>query len=798
MATGKTIRKAAVIGGGVMGRGIAAHLANARIPTLLLDIVPPEAADGEDASSEAFRNKFAAGAVERMKKEKPSPIFAKRDLSYITPGNVEDGMAALADVDFIIEAVPENMKIKRATFDAIEEHAPDHAIIASNTSGLSIARMMEGRSDSFQSRFLVMHFFNPVRYMKLLEIVPGEKTDQEIVDRAVAFGRDTLGKGIVFAKDTTNFIANRIGIYGMMAIMHAMPKYGMTPAGVDVLFGKPMGRPKSAVFGTADIVGLDTFAHVAKNCFDTLSEDEEREVFKAPEYVGQMLERGLLGRKSGAGFYKKEGKEILALNLETLEYEPREKPRFDSVGLAKKSSGGSAGSVRAIMHDGDDDAAKFAREVTLKTLAYAGRRLGEIADDLVNIDRGMRWGFNWELGPFETWDAVGVTWGLEKMKELGIEAPGWVTEMAASGHDAFYRWHGTEHQYYDPRSKQYRAVPGDERALSTNALKRAEKRIQFNDGASIYDAGDGVLALEFHTKMNTVDLDVITMMERAIEEMEGGDWRGLVMANDADNFSAGANLGLVVMAANNNAYNQIEELIERFQSANQRMRYSSKPVVAAPAGLTLGGGAEMTMGANAVVAAGELYMGLVEVGVGLIPGGAGTVQLLRNTFGAHAGDKSFPALPFIQKVFMNIGMAQVATSAEEAIDQNFLVAERDQVVLNRAHIMHAAKQRVIGMADAGWRPPRPTTFRLPGPDAYATVDMLLYSMQENQQISAHDRLIGQKLARVLTGGQTSPLVPVSEDYLLELEREAFMSLCGEEKSRERMVHMVMNNKPLRN
>jgi 3-hydroxyacyl-CoA dehydrogenase len=793
MAT-KRIRKAAVIGGGVMGQGIAALLASARIPVILYDIVPKDARDSDDPVA---RNAYAAGAVQKIKKSRPSLIYTKRDADlYITPANVEDHMDLLADCDFIVEAVPEVLKIKQITFDNVEDHAREDAIIASNTSGLSIKNMIDGRSESFKKRFVVTHFFNPVRYMKLLEIVPGEQTDPEVMETMAEFGSRVLGKGIVYAKDTTNFIANRIGVHGMMSIMNSMSAHGMSPTDVDVIFGKAMGRPRSAVFGTADVVGLDTFVHVSQNCYDTLVDDEEREVFQIPDFVHAMVEKGWTGRKAGAGFFKKVGKEIHALNLETMEYEPRVKKRFDSIGAARGAKG-PAGSIKAVVVDGTDDAAAFAREVTLKSLAYSARRLGEIADDIVNIDRGMRWGFNWELGPFQTWDAIGVKWGRDAMKEAGIEVAGWIDEMIEAGHTSFYQWDGTTELYYDPSSKAYKAIERPENEQTVDLLRRANKDLASNDGATLFDGGDDVLVLEFHSKANTVDLDVIDMLEKAVETMEGGHWKGLVLANDSDNFSMGANVGLVVGAANSGAFDQIEELVKRFQDVNQAMRYSSKPVVAAPTGMTLGGGAEMTMGANATVAAGELYIGLVEFGVGLIPGGGGNLQLMRNVFGMHAGSPDFDALPFLQKIFMTIGMAKVATSAEEAKESGFLT--HDSIVsLGRQHLLYKAKQLVLGMSASGFTPPRPAQFRLPGRDGYATIDMLLYSMVENNQISAHDRLIGQKLAHVITGGHTGKRVLVGEQDLLDLEREAFLSLCGEEKTKERMIHMAMKNKPLRN
>jgi 3-hydroxyacyl-CoA dehydrogenase len=796
--TNRRIRKAVVIGAGVMGRGIAAHLANARIPVHLLDIVP-KAGEGEDPNdpkfrSPEFRNKIARGAIEQIKKSKPALMFTKRDLDLIKPGNIEDDLVVMADADWVVEAVPERMDIKKNTFSKIEEHAGADTIITSNTSGLSIEGMLEGRSDAFKERFLVTHFFNPVRYMNLLELVEAKATNPEITETMVRFGRDVLGKGIVFGKDTTNFIANRIGVHGIMSIMHLMGDFDMTVEDVDQVFGKPMGRPKSAVFRTGDVVGLDTFVHVADNCHETLTEDEDREVFEVPDFLREMVEKGWTGQKAGQGFYKKTKEGILALRPETMEFEKRDKSDFDSLSSAK---GAPADKIRHVIREGEDKAADFARAATYRSLAYTARRMGEIADDVVNVDRAMRWGFNWKLGPFQTWDAIGLEWSVEQMKQEGIELPGWVDEMVEAGVESFYRWNGATREYYDLDAKAYKPVPRDDKDISIDILKRSDKKVDGNDGASLYDMGDGVALLEFHTKMNSVDNDIIGMMERAANEVEDGDWRGLVIGNGSENFSAGANLMLVLMNARAGNWDAIRQMVSRFQQANQRMRYLSKPVVAAPRGLTLGGGAEVALGANAIQSAGELYMGLVEVGVGLVPGGGGNLQLMRKIFGQHADDKDFDALPFLQKVFMQIGMAEVSRSAEQAREAGFL-SQDDGVSLNSDHRLHQAKQRVIGMSESGFKPPRPTQFRLPGRDGVATIDMMLYGMEGNKQISAYDRFIGKKLAGVLCGGDTSRAVLTSEQTLLDLELETFLSLCGEEKSQDRMQHMLMNNKPLRN
>jgi 3-hydroxyacyl-CoA dehydrogenase len=792
------IRKVAVLGAGVMGSGIAAHLANSGVRALLLDIVPPKAAPGEDTASKAFRNKFAAGALANLRKQKPSPIVSEQVLPFIEVGNFDDDMARIAECDWVIEVVKEDMAVKQATFAKVEQHARKDAIISSNTSGLSIQGMLQGRGAEFRKNFLVTHFFNPVRYMKLLELVAGPETSPDVVKAVHRFGEEVLGKGIVYGKDTTNFIANRIGTYGMMRTISEMQKAELSIEEVDKIFGPAMGRPKSAVFRTADIVGLDTFSHVAKNCYDTLTQDEEREVFAAPEFLQKMVAKGMLGDKSGGGFYKKDksggGKDILALDLKTLEYRPQAKVRYESLGAAKDVE-----NVRervATVMNGQDKAAKFAERITLDVLAYASRRIPEIADDVVNVDRAMRWGFGWDIGPFETWDAYGVKKGLERMKELGLKPAAWVEQMVASGRTSFYGVENGKDSYWDIPSKSVKVAPENARTSRVEYLKRGNKKITGNDSATLWDMGDGVTLLEFHSKMNSIDDDIITMMNTALDETEK-NFRGLVIGNDGGNFSAGANIMAMLMAAKSEEFEAIRKMAGAFQAANQRMRYSPVPVVTAPFNLTLGGGAEVTLGGNAVQASAELYMGLVEVGVGLIPGGGGTMQLLRNVYGPYSADKDFDAFPFIKKVFLSIGTAKVATSAEEARELGFLSAS-DGISANRDFLLSDAKQRVLGLANAGFRAPRPSRFRLPGPSGYATIDMMLYDMELNGQVSAHDRKIAQKLARVLTGGDTSPSVLLTEERLLELEQESFLSLIGEEKTQDRMMHMLEKGKPLRN
>lgn len=790
------IRKVGVLGAGVMGAGIAGHLANAGIHAVLLDIVPPTVGPKDNPASKAFRNRFAQGGVDRLRKDKPKPLLSMQALNLIEIGNLDDDLGKLAECDLIIEAVKEDLTVKQALFAKVESVIRPGTIVASNTSGLSIKGMTAGRSESFAQHFLVMHFFNPVRYMKLLELVAGEATLPSVMEAVHRFGEEKLGKGIVYGKDTTNFIANRIGVYGIMKIFNEMQAFGLTVEEVDKIFGPPMGRPKSAVFRTADIVGLDTFTHVAKNCYDTLAHDEEREIFKAPAFIDGMIERKMLGSKTDQGFYKKDraSGEILALDLNTLEYRAQTKVRFDSLGAVRTIEG--VGERVAALLACDDKAAKFAEKVTLSTLAYASRRIPEIADDIVNIDRGMRWGFGWDQGPFETWDSLGVAKAAARMRELGITPAPWVDAMLASGRTSFYGVDGKLDTFWNIGAGRVDTVADNCRNLKIEHLKRGQSKVKENFGATLWDMNDGVLLLEFHTKMNAIDDDIVAMMHDAIDIAEK-DFRGIVIGNDAPNFSAGANIFALLMAAKTGQFEAIRSLVKGFQQANQRMRFSQIPVVSAPGGLTLGGGAEATMGANAIQARAELYMGLVEVGVGLIPGGAGNLQLLRNVYGNFANDADFDPFPFIKKVFLQIAMAKVAESAEEAREAGFLKPS-DGISLNGDFALSDAKARVIGMAESGFTPPRPMTFRLPGVSGAATIDMMLYDMQLNGQISAHDRLIAAKLASVLTGGNCNPNTPVTEDYLLELEQEAFLSLCGEEKTHDRLGFMLQNGKPLRN
>ncbi|MFO0576590.1 MAG: 3-hydroxyacyl-CoA dehydrogenase/enoyl-CoA hydratase family protein [Polyangia bacterium] len=810
-ASERRFRRAAVLGAGVMGSGIAAHLAGAGLDVLLLDIVPPDLAQAgaaqqaDQATNKKARNKFALGALDKLKASRPSLLFHPRDLERIRTGNLEDDLAEAAQMDLVIEVVREDLAIKQALFARIEPLLGPHTVLASNTSGLPIVKLMAGRSASMRSRFLVTHFFNPVRYMRLLELVAGPDTDPKVVADIARFGETVLGKGVVFGKDTTNFVANRIGTAGMMGLIKLAIDEGFTVEEIDAIFGPPLGRPKSAVFRTADLVGLDTVIDVAQNCYDNLVHDESRAVFELPEVLRQMVQRGLRGDKTGKGFYQKTKDGIQSLDLKTLEYRPQQKVRFDSLGAAKNAQTPEA-RITAVL-GGTDRAAQLAWKATAMMWAYSSRRIGPrveadgtaqdpvIADDILNVDRAMRWGYAWELGPFEMWDAYGVKNAVERMEKDGIRPAQWVYDMLKSGRTSFYSGAPGDKSFYDLSAHGPVGVPRSPRELSLAGRVASGAVVDHNDGAHLIDLGDDVYALEFHTKMNAIDADIITMMRKAIDLCDSRG-KALVISNEStEAFSAGANLFLILMAAMQGSWPVLEKTIDDFQQANMLLRYSPVPVVVAPAGLALGGGAEVTLHGDAVRAHAELYIGLVEVGVGLLPGGGGCKEILCRLLG-NLPDNADP-FPMVQRAFETIGLAKVATSAEEARSAGFL-RDTDSVTFNRDHLTYDAKQLALGMLRAGYRAPRPHKIRLPGPSGYANIRSSLQMMLEAHQILPHDLVVGSALAKVLTGGNTSPTVKLSEQQLLDLEREQFLKLCGEEKTRERMQYMLQHNKPLRN
>ena len=797
-----SFRKVCVIGAGVMGQGIAAHVANARIPVLLLDIVPPSLGDddkkaGLDVDTKAFRNKFAAAGKEGVLKSKPALLFTKRDADLIEIGNLDDDIARVSECDLVVEVVVERLDIKQKLFARLEGLIKPGTIVTSNTSGLSIEGMTQGRSEAFQKNFAVTHFFNPVRYMALLEIVAGKKTDAAVVERLCSFGERVLGKGIVRGKDTPNFVANRIGIFGIMETIRVMLEDKYNVEEVDAVFGAPTGRAKSAVFGTADVVGLDTFVHVAQNCWDNLQSDESHAVFEVPAFLKKMVENKWLGRKTKGGFYKKVGDDILTLEYTTMEYRAKAKVRFESLGAVRNLET-TAEKLKTLMTF-DDRAVNLFWKVTAATLIYSANRLGEIADDIPSIDNAMKWGFMHEMGPFEMWDAIGVAAVVERMKKEGRPVPAWVDEMLAAGRASFYDVSVQgQRSCWDPRAKKAVAIDEGRRVLSFTLLK-ANKTCVVDDayGTTLVDLGQGVLACEFHTKLNAVDDEIVNGLNKALDLCESGKFEALVLANDGRNFSAGANILLLALAAREQQWDTINTMVKAFQDVCVRLKYSSIPTVAAPFDLTLGGGAEMALWCNRIRAHAELYMGLVEVGVGLIPGGGGNIEMLARSLEGAIDDANYPVEQLLRRALETVAMAKVATSAEEAKELLYL-GSADGVTLNRRHVLAAAKAEALGMARAGFTPPRRRTFRLPGRSAYATFEMALGSMRDGHFISDHDLKIAMKVAHVMTGGDCSPRQKVSEQHLLDLEREAFLSLCGEEKSLARIAHMLETNKPLRN
>lgn len=806
----REIRKAAVLGAGVMGSGIAAHLANAGIPVLLLDIVPPkftneDAAAGLSETDPRFRNKLALAGLQNVKKSKPALLYSKRFLPLIEVGNFEDDWHRLADCDWIVEVVVERLDIKQKVFGRIEEVRKPGAIVSSNTSGLSIAGMTEGRSDDFRKHFLVTHFFNPVRYMKLLELVAGEDTLPEVTDFFADFGRFRLGKGIVYGKDTPNFVGNRIGVFGIMATVHAMMEMDYQVDEVDAITGPAMGHPGSASFGTVDLVGIDVMAHVVNTLAEGCPDDERRELFEVPDFIQRMIQDGALGRKTKAkgGFFKvrKEpdgARTKLVIDWKTGEYRDKQRPDIPSLGVAKKTHDVRERLRKVVF--ADDRGGAFAWRLMRDTLAYASHRFGEIADTVVDVDNALKWGFNWELGPFESWDALGVATVAERMRAEGVEPASWVTDMLAAGHESFYRETADGREYYDPASGSYRAEPKPESFLLLKDVKKDESRVVLaNKGASLLDIGDGIACIEFHSalqpKLNPVDDQIIEIMTRGLEIAER-DFRGLVVHHQGENFCAGANLLMILEAVQAGQWAAIDEMVQAFQGMTTGLRRASIPTVTAPFGFTFGGGCEITMGGDRVCAAAETYIGLVEVGVGLIPAGGGCLFMIERVL-EGVDEPVLSNLPFIRTAFENIGMAKVATSGEEARDRKFL-RPYDKVEINRDQQLWTAKRMAVALAEEGYRPPLPKSFHLPGEEGLATLKMMLHNMKLTHWISSHDEKIAQQLGRILTGGDTTINDPVDEQTILDLEREVFLSLCGEPKSQDRIKYMLVNNKPLRN
>jgi len=798
---GMRINRVAVLGAGVMGQGIAAHLANVGIPSYLFDIAPAkltdqEAKKGLTLEDREVRNRISAAGYASILKAKPALLYHKDFAGLVTPCNYEDDVDKLGSVDWIVEAVVEQLDIKQKVFAIVDERRKPGSIVSSNTSGLSVAGIVEGRSDDFRKHFLVTHFFNPVRYMRLLELVPCEDTDPGLLADMAEFGTNVLGKGIVYGKDTPNFVGNRIGSFAMTSVFHWMDEMGIGVAEADKIFGPATGRPKSAVFRTADVVGLDTMAHVLTTMAESSPDDPWRERFIISDVLRKLIERGDLGEKTGAGFYKKtraaDGtRKILVLNLETLEYEEQPKVRFESIGAARKLET-AADKIREVVWF-DDKAGRLAWKVTAETCIYSAQLLGEITDDVVNMDRALRWGFNYELGPFETWDAIGVERSVRRMREEGMTVPRVVETLLAKGEGTWYVRRDGALRYWDVFTEKYLPVPGLEDIITIGDLDVLDR----NEGATLFDMGDGVGLLEFHTKMNSIDAQIIEMMDKACDWVDQGRLVGLVIGNEAANFSVGANIGLIGMLAMSNMWDELEGAVQGIQNAFMKMKYCEGPVVAAPRGMTLGGGCEAVMHSDTVRAFAETYMGLVELGVGLVPAGGGCKEMAFRHYGSVPAGVNASMFPFMEKIFKTIGMATVSTSAEEARDLGYL-RPTDKVHLNSDTLLAAAKKDVLAMVETGYSPPRRHTVTVPGRDGVAAIEIAAHTMRAGGYISEYDEHLAKRLAYVICGGDVAQGTERSEQDFLDLEREVFMELCHEDKTLERIQHMLATGKPLRN
>ena len=799
----RRIKKVAIVGSGIMGSGIACHFANIGVEVLLLDIIPRELNEKEKAKGlslkdSVVRNRLVNEALKTSLKSKPSPIYSQKFADRIKTGNIEDDLHKIKDVDWIMEVVVERLDIKQQVFEKIEKHRTPGTLITSNTSGIPIKFMNEGRSEDFQKHFAVTHFFNPPRYLKLFEVVPGPKCNQEVTDFLMMYGDKFLGKTSVLAKDTPAFIGNRIGIFGIMSLFHVVKEMGLTIEEVDKLTGPVIGRPKSATFRTIDVVGLDTLVHTANGVKDNCPNDEMRDQFVIPDYVNTMMENKWLGSKTKQGFYKMtknaNGKrEILSLDLNTLEYRAKKSAKFETLELTKSID--NVTDRFKVLVAGKDKAGEFYRKSFAVMFAYVQNRIPEISDELYRIDDGLRAGFGWEHGPFQIWDAIGVAKGVEIMKAEGKEPAGWVTEMLSNGETSFYSVKEGATFYYDIPAKSHVKKPGQDSFIILDNIRKTNE-VWKNSGAVIEDIGDGILNLEFQSKMNTIGADVLTAINKAIDLAET-NYQGLVVGNQAANFSVGANIGMIFMMAVEQEYDELNYAIKYFQDTMMRMRYSSIPTIAAPHGMALGGGCEISLHADKVVAAAETYMGLVEFGVGVIPGGGGSKEMaLRASDLFHKGDVQ---LNVLQEHFLTIGMAKVATSAYEAFDIGLLQKGKDVVVVNKERQIAQAKQHALLMAESGYTQPaaRKDVLVL-GKQALGMFLVGTDSMEASHYISEHDKKIANKLAYVMAGGDLSEPTKVTEQYLLDIEREAFLSLTTERKTLERIQHMLKTGKPLRN
>ena len=779
----QNIKKVAVLGAGVMGAQIAGHLANAGIPSYLFDI----------------NDELSKNGVDSLTSLKPAPLYKPKNAELVTPCTYDNDIIKIAEVDWILEAVVERLDIKEQVYNNLLPHLKDTAILTSNTSGIPLTDLTSSLPDDVKQRFMITHFFNPPRYMQLLELVRGEQTSDETYKTMVEFGESVLGKGIVHAKDTPNFIGNRIGVYGMMATMNLAIKQGFTIEEIDKLTGTISGRPKSATFRTADVVGLDTMRHVSKTTYEKALDDEERDMFIIPDILNQLIDSGRLGQKTKAGFYKKnEDRSIHSVDFKTGEYTPQEKVRFDCFRIAKDRQK-LPDKLKALCY-GDDRGSKYFWEITAKTLIYSANRIPEISDDIVNIDNAMKWGFGWEKGPFESWDAIGVQKSVDRMKTEGKKVPSWILEMLESGRDTFYTTENGEQTYWCPIEKHPVTIKSNPKVINLAIYKTGNKTLKRDLSASVNDLGDGILNVEFHSilqpTLNPIDGSYIEMINFALDLVEAGDYKAMVLGHQGANFCAGANLNLILELCQNQMWDELDFAIKTLQNTTQRIRFSKSPVVAAPFQLALGGGVEIVQPAAHRVVAAETYMGLVEVGVGLIPGGGGNLRMILNAMDGGTGRMG--AFQKIQKTFETVGFAKVATSADEAKHLGYLKKD-DTIVLNRDHLIQTAKNKALELAD-GYEPPTyRDNLKLPGAGGRTAMSMALKGFKMQGKISEHDVLIGEKLAYVMTGGDKAGLTKmVDEQYILDIEREAFISLGGEKLTQDRISYMLKKGKPLRN
>ncbi|UMB54818.1 3-hydroxyacyl-CoA dehydrogenase/enoyl-CoA hydratase family protein [Lutibacter sp. A64] len=797
----RPIKKVAVIGSGIMGSGIACHFANIGVEVLLLDIIPRELNEAEKAKgltleNKNVRNRLVNDSLKASLKSKPSPIYNQKFASRISTGNLKDDLHKIKDVDWIIEVVIERLDIKKSVLEQVEKYRKPGTLITSNTSGIPISYMNEGKSEDFQKHFAVTHFFNPPRYLKLFEVVPGPNCSKDVTDFLMMYGEKFLGKTSVLAKDTPAFIGNRVGIFGIMSLFHQVKELGLTVEEVDKLTGPVIGRPKSATFRTVDVVGLDTLVHVANGIYENCPTDESHELFKLPKFINTMMENKWLGSKTGQGFYKKvvEGgkKSILSLDLDTLEYRPSKRAKFATLELTKTID--KVIDRFKVLIKGKDKAGEFYRKNFAAMFGYVQNRIPEISDELYRLDDAMKAGFGWEHGPFQIWDAIGVEKGIDLMQAENIPVASWVTEMVASGNKSFYTVCDGAKYYYDIPSKEQVKIPGQDSFIILDNIREA-KTIWSNSGASIQHLGDGILNVEFQSKMNTLGGEVLQAINKGIDLAET-EYNAVILGNQAANFTVGANLAMVFMMAIEQEYDELNFSVKYFQDTVMRLRYSSCPTLITPHGYTFGGGCELSMHADKVIAAAETYIGLVEFGVGIIPGGAGSKEMaLRASEGVLKDDVKLNKL---RDYFINVAMAKVATSAHEGYDLGFLKEHKDIVVVNKDRQIATAKRYAIQMLEDGYTQPVPKEVLVYGQQALGMFLVGTDSLEKGHYASEHDKKIANKLGYVMAGGDLSEATYVSEKYLLDLEREAFMSLMTERKTLERIEHMLKTGKPLRN